>query len=704
MKQKILFIAPHLSTGGMPQYLFKQIESIIDDMEVYCIEWDNVTGGKLVVQRDKIYELLKNRLITLSKNKDELFTIINDICPDIIHIQEVPESFMSQDVAQKLYAHSRSYVIIETSHNSTFNVQSKRYLPDKFLLVSQFQVSQYAQLDIPYAVVPYPIVKRSRTKTREEALLALGLDPNLKHVINVGLFTPNKNQAEIIEYARILHDQPIQFHFIGNQADNFREYWEPLMQNFPSNCTWWNERSDVDTFYEIADLFLFTSKLELMPLVVREALGWEIPSLIYNLSSYLKEFDRYPTIEYLTDNIQLNAQRIVEKLFHNKCTMKDTLIHEYMSTEQPENSILPNIQFNSIDGMCVEILRGNPSHEYTVDFIRQDTNEVVYSTILRQNTWAKTNIKYFVNWKILVTNKTTGQTQIIVQNLKRKRVFITFESKALGDTLAWFPYVEEFRKYYDCEVICSTFWNAFFKESYPNITFVEPGTEAQNLYALYRIGLFYNDDQIDYNLHPSPPLKGPLQKISSDILGLPYKEIKPIISHPNVEVDKNQISIAIHSTTQAKYWNNSVGWQTVVNWLNSKGYTVKLLSKEEDGYMGNINPTGVIQTTGHSMEETISELKKSKLFIGLSSGLSWLSWSLNVPTVVISGFSYDWAEMTDCIRVGSPSGTCSGCFNRHKLNAGDWNWCPDHKGTPRQFECSKNITPEMVIQKLNGLL
>ncbi len=28
MKKKIVFIAPHLSTGGMPQYLVKQVESI----------------------------------------------------------------------------------------------------------------------------------------------------------------------------------------------------------------------------------------------------------------------------------------------------------------------------------------------------------------------------------------------------------------------------------------------------------------------------------------------------------------------------------------------------------------------------------------------------------------------------------------------------------------------------------------------------
>jgi FkbM family methyltransferase len=319
MKKTVVYIAPHLSTGGMPQYLFKQIASIKNDMEVYCIEWDNVTGGVLVVQRNKIANILGDRLITLGEPREQLFAILDRIKPDVVHLQEIPELFMPSHIADKLYAVSRTYTIIETSHDSSYNIENKRYLPDKFLMVSQYQIDQYKALDIPIDLVEYPIEPKVRTKTRERALRDLGLDPNLKHVINVGLFTPRKNQAEVIEYARQLQHYPIQFHFIGNQADNFKYYWEPLMQNFPKNCKWWNERSDVDAFYEAADLFLFTSKgnahdKETMPLVIREALSWKTPSMIYNLPVYMGYFDKYGTIEYLSDNTQQNAYRIAEKL------------------------------------------------------------------------------------------------------------------------------------------------------------------------------------------------------------------------------------------------------------------------------------------------------------------------------------------------------------------------------------------------------
>ena len=107
-KKKLLFIAPHLSTGGMPQYLYKQIEALKDDFEIWCVEWDNVTGGKLVVQRNRIFELLGKNLITLDEDRYHLFKIIEEFKPDIIHLQEIPEMFMPYYVAAKLYTLERN--------------------------------------------------------------------------------------------------------------------------------------------------------------------------------------------------------------------------------------------------------------------------------------------------------------------------------------------------------------------------------------------------------------------------------------------------------------------------------------------------------------------------------------------------------------------------------------------------------------------
>ena len=56
--EKLLYVAPHLSTGGLPQYLTKKIELLKDSYEIYLVEWVDCTGGVLVVTRNKIVKLV----------------------------------------------------------------------------------------------------------------------------------------------------------------------------------------------------------------------------------------------------------------------------------------------------------------------------------------------------------------------------------------------------------------------------------------------------------------------------------------------------------------------------------------------------------------------------------------------------------------------------------------------------------------------
>ena len=317
--KKLLCIAPHLSTGGLPQYLTKKVELIKDEIEVYLIEWDNLTGGVLVVQKDRLQSMIPpERFFVLGEDKTELFDIIDQIQPDIIHLEEIPEYFMNFEIAKKLYNQDRSYSLIETSHDSSMDTNNKTFLPDKFIFVSEWQKKQYKNINVPQEVIYYPIEYKERPN-REEALSALGLDPNKKHVLHVGLFTPRKNQAEFFEYAKMLPD--VQFHSVGNQADNFRHYWEPLMADKPTNVTWWNERSDVDNFYKAMDLFLFTSRgtntdKETMPLVIREAISWNMNLLIYNLPVYLDYFDTFDSVDYLNTEDKNQNKDIISSVLN----------------------------------------------------------------------------------------------------------------------------------------------------------------------------------------------------------------------------------------------------------------------------------------------------------------------------------------------------------------------------------------------------
>jgi autotransporter strand-loop-strand O-heptosyltransferase len=361
-----------------------------------------------------------------------------------------------------------------------------------------------------------------------------------------------------------------------------------------------------------------------------------------------------------------------------------------------------NIINHFVDGAYIEI-KSQIHKKFIVEFWNSN-NHCEFRTEVNSNCWAKTNKKYFEGYTCKIYDE-DGLLYDEKYNATGKRVYIALDSKSLGDTLAWVPYIDEFRKKWDCHVICSTFWNHLFKDTYSELEFVEPGNIVTDLYAMYTIGWYY-DELDNYNnlKNPQDFKKISLQQTATDILGLEFKHIKAKLNLPKIERQK-KVGIAIHSTSQAKYWNNPTGWQEVTDYLIANGYEVTILSKEEDGYMGNKNPIGATKFPSGSIENLIEELLSCEFFIGIGSGLSWLAWSLNIPTILISGFSTPIAEFlgTDVYRVFNDD-SCNGCFNRFRLDAGDWNWCPEHKGTDRQFECTKTITFNMVKRELDKII
>jgi autotransporter strand-loop-strand O-heptosyltransferase len=360
-----------------------------------------------------------------------------------------------------------------------------------------------------------------------------------------------------------------------------------------------------------------------------------------------------------------------------------------------------NVHF--IDGPFVEIIEDN-DYLYNVQFINKKNNKLEFELNLRSNHWARSVKKYYVDWLVKIKGIDNDYYYEHHLNLENSRVMICFESKSLGDSLAWMPYVEKFRQENKCKVICSSFNNDLFKEQYPEIEFILPGNSVDNVYALYRLGVFYdNTRKVDYSRHMTDPKKEPLLKVGSDILGLKYEEIRPKLKDFKVK-KKKLVTIAIHSTAQCKYWNNKTGWQEVVDFLNDKGYEVRLLSREENGYMGNWHPKGITQQPKGSLNDVIKVLQESKLFIGISSGLSWLSWAAGTETVIISGFTDVDLEPINGVTRIIDKNVCNSCWSSHEFDPGDWNWCPIQKGTDRQFECSKVITGRDVINEINKLL
>jgi len=354
--ESILFLLPHCSTGGMPQFVLKQIEILKENHNIYLIEWENVTGGVFVVQRNRIKEILGDRFFTLDHDKSKIFDIIKQVNPSIIHFHEVPETFVDHSKLERIFSNDRSYKIVITTHSSSTNPANLLFIADRFILVSEWSRDvfyEYFGDKVSCEIWEYPIEKIDYDKisAKEE----MGWNDGKTHVLNVGLFTRGKNQGELFELAREMGNEFV-FHFVGNQAMNFQDYWGPIMENVPSNCLIHGERNDVDRFYKAADIFYFTSNYELSPLAVKEALGYGLPTFIKKLHTYKDMYDG--KVVYITNDKDENKKNLLEKsersLSPKRENRKDVKIVQVSSEPEKKREI---DSYNSLSTLGYRYIR-----------------------------------------------------------------------------------------------------------------------------------------------------------------------------------------------------------------------------------------------------------------------------------------------------------------------------------------------------------
>ncbi len=695
---KLLIITPHLSTGGSPQYILDYLKyhknkySEIKLIEFTEFSWEyTIQKNKLInlLGKENVYTLGTYGSPTFNQDKEKLLPILESYSPDIIWMNEVPEAYEYKlppdSVMSVLYSPERKYKIIETTHNNSLNFKTKTFMPDEFMFCSPNHIKESEHLNIPKKVWQSPIENKPRPD-RNSTLIELGLDPNKYHVLNVGLICPNKNQKYIFDIAEKTLDLPVQYHFIGNHCffdqTGITDYQKSL-----NNCTLWGERKDVDKFMSCMDLYLFPSQKELNPLTIKEALSWGMEVIANQDKSYTHQYQDFSNFNLL--------QKVDVKQFIKNNSSKMT-------------KLTPNdIIISFLKGAKVEII-GNINSKYKVKFFDHEKNELIWEDVINNNMWTETSIKYFIKWRIEIWQYDKKIKEYIT-DYSNKRIYIPLDSKSLGDTVAWFPYVEEFRVKHNCEVICSTFHNEWFKSQYPNIQFVSPGESVSNLHAIHGIGWYYNSEgNLDLSKNVKDIKDQPLQKTASDVLGLKYKEIRPKIkSLQPSPIKEKYVSISIQSTCQAKYWNHPTGWKQVVKYLQNKGYKVAVVDQHRTfgipGYM-NTSPECDYHFHNKSLDEVMSVIKGAEFHIGIGSGLSWLAWALNTPTVLISSFSKPYCEFQDCTRIYVDTPT-TGYFNTHRLNPSDWNWYPFKKiKSIEDWYKVEVITPDLVIENLSRIL
>jgi len=349
-----------------------------------------------------------------------------------------------------------------------------------------------------------------------------------------------------------------------------------------------------------------------------------------------------------------------------------------------------------------------------------DTGNVLFQTDSAGGYVASTK-KWFVRFRLEVWDLQTdpeAREPVLSHeyDARGREVLVQFPIGTLGDILAWFPYAPRFAQEHGCRLTCSLsgLIIPLLRDAYPDIRLVtheefENEGLAEQFYATYSMGLFFDDAKREYQ--PTDFRQVGLHRTAGYILGVDPSEAAPRIVLPDESrpIAERYVCIAVQATTQAKMWNNPNGWHEVIAWLKQRGYRVICIDQKPvsgHGLVWNHIPHGAEDETGNRpLTERARWLRHADAFIGLSSGLSWLAWAAGCPTVMVSGFTHPTNEFTTPGRVVNWH-ACNSCWNDPgvRFDHKDFLWCPRHKDTPRQFECTRLITTRHVTAALERVL
>jgi autotransporter strand-loop-strand O-heptosyltransferase len=318
------------------------------------------------------------------------------------------------------------------------------------------------------------------------------------------------------------------------------------------------------------------------------------------------------------------------------------------------------------------------------------------------------NHTYFMDLIFTVRDKDTNEEKNYTLP-ELDVITIECHSAALGDQIAWIPVCDEFRKKYnikDLTVACK--YPELFEPFYPEIKFIRQYFEGEEItdnkliktrfkYLLGWSRLGFKNDKGQF-ISPIDSRVIPLQHQAMYQLGLVSydsipKEVKPNFKS-NIEepiIKGDYVVITTTGTSKFKLWMRPKGYEDIIAYFRSKGLKVIDVGVMSDHFEGTEDYTGKLE-----WNKLMNILQHAKLFFCASNGVQWLAWAVGCPVVTVSNITEEGTEF-DHYKVTNKE-VCHGCWNDPEFvfdNEDIW-YCPRKK----DFECTKEITPEMVIKKI----
>lgn len=284
----------------------------------------------------------------------------------------------------------------------------------------------------------------------------------------------------------------------------------------------------------------------------------------------------------------------------------------------------------------------------------------------------------------------------------------------LGDSIAWFQSVAKFHDTYpDANIfVCTSYpdFNDLLINFCPWLNFISyDESRHKKFYATYLHGCFFVDPNKDHN--PIMFNYQNLVEMGYRVMGFGKPDTKkPYISFYYSEEhqpkrNKPYVCLGLRASNLSKEWlpKNSDDIDILIETLEEMGYDVIIIDKANETYCNpvmscNIPAKGIRMTGNISLIERAKLLSGASFFIGLSSGLSWLAWSVGIPVVLISGFTNPIVEFDTPYRIINYA-KCNSCWSECQGTLKSD--CAKKNPFNKDFlECSTSITVWMILDKI----
>ena len=359
---------------------------------------------------------------------------------------------------------------------------------------------------------------------------------------------------------------------------------------------------------------------------------------------------------------------------------------------------IPGLRIDFNAGLRLQVPAGN----WHIRISDYDTEMVFFDEPLAETILISME-NYYIHWQIEICDNGRLVFSHLFDPDGQTVMLAAGDDCALGDALAFLPYVKVFQEKYATARVClhlPPYLQGIARRFYPQIPLRD--RVPDDSYATF----FFNTGLDNLLTLPIDGRQVPLQDVGRVTLGLYHPAPRLVWKAEPRQIREPYVCIGVQASSPIKGWFYPEGWDIVIRYLKELGYRVLCIDRDaamtDKGLTVTRPETAEDFTGNHPLTERADMLAHADFFIGLPSGLAWLADIVGCPVVMIGGFSFYWYEFPDAYHVYNPF-SCYGCMNDIRDNYFK-NFCGRHWNTPRALECSRTISPRQVIRAIDQLM